>query len=104
MVKVNGDQSVSTIPVSGWMASFGRLGEPPTHRFQPGGVRKMASIWKVTTPWPNSDTGARSGAAPGSSRRVTASVPVPPFQTASNPQGLSTSQPWALAIFSGRQR
>ncbi len=104
MVKVNGDQSVSTTPVRGAMASFCRFGDPPTQRFQPGGVRKIASTWKVSTPWPNSDTGARSGSAPGSWRMVRASTPAPPSQTASKPQGFSTSHPWALAMFSGRQR
>ena len=44
MVKVNGDQSVSMMPVSGAIPSFCRFGEPPTHRFQPGGVRKIASM------------------------------------------------------------
>ena len=60
------DQSVSTMPVKGAIPSFARFGDPPTHRFHPGGVRRIASIWKVMMPWPNSDTGARAGSAPGS--------------------------------------
>ena len=43
MVKLKGDQSVSMTPFSGAMASLGRLGDPPTHRFQPGGVRMIPS-------------------------------------------------------------
>ena len=43
IVKVKGDQSVSITPVSGAMPSLNRFGAPPTHRFQPGGVRRIAS-------------------------------------------------------------
>ena len=39
MVKVYGDQSVSTTPPSGAIPSLAPFGDPPTHRFQPGGVR-----------------------------------------------------------------
>jgi hypothetical protein len=56
IVKVKGAQSVSTRPVSGAIASLGLLGEPPIYRFQPGGVRKIASMWKVITPLPKGDT------------------------------------------------
>ena len=37
MVKVKGDQSVSITALRGAMASFCRLGDPPTQRFHPGG-------------------------------------------------------------------
>jgi len=57
MVKVKGDQSVSITPPRGAMPSRGELGEPPTHRFQPGGVRNRPATWKVSTPWPKIDTG-----------------------------------------------
>jgi hypothetical protein len=44
MVKVKGDQSVSITPDSACMPSFIRFGEPPTQRFQPGGVWKRPSM------------------------------------------------------------
>ena len=105
MVKVNGDQSVSTIPVRGDSPSLKRLGEPPIHRLQPGGARNRPSTWKVSTPWPNSDRARRVlGPAPGSGVTVTASTPMVPFHVAVKPCGLRISQPWALAMLSGRQR
>ena len=33
------------------------FGGPPTIRFQPGGVRNTPSMWKVSVPWPNRETG-----------------------------------------------
>ncbi len=104
MVKVKGAQSVSMIPPRGAMPSFIRLGEPPSHRFQPSGVLNSPSTWKVSTPSPNSDTGRRAGSTSVSSRIVTASWLLEPSQIASKPQGLRISHPWAFAMFSGRQR
>ncbi len=104
MVKVKGDQSVSITPVSGAIASLARLGEPPTHRSQPCGVRNRPWMWKVRTPWPNRETGRWWGSASCSMRMLTASTPRVPSHSASNVHGLSTSQPWALAMSSGRQR
>ncbi len=104
MVKVKGDQSVSIRPLRGAIPSFMALGEPPTHRLKPCDVRNNPSTWKVSTPWPNSATGILSGGAPASGRTTTSFTPGPPFHSASNPQGLRTSQPWALAMLSGRQR
>src|SRR6185369_3280190 len=85
MVKVKGDQSVSITPVNGAIASLARFGEPPIHKFQPGGVRMMAWTWKVSTAWPNSETGTHWRSAPWSGWIVTALVSVPPSQIAVNP-------------------
>ena len=42
IVKVYGDQSVSIIPLSGMIASFGTLGGPLTERFEPGTCSEQA--------------------------------------------------------------
>ena len=92
------------MPVSGWIASLKRLGEPPTHRFHFGGVRNRPWMWKVSTPWPNRDTGRSDS---GTSIRPTISMSagdIDPFHCAAKAHGERISQPWALAMFSGRQR
>ena len=44
IVKVKGDQSVSTMPVRGAMPSLSRLGDPPTRRFQPSGAKNAFNV------------------------------------------------------------
>ena len=52
IVKVKGDQSVSTIPVNGWIASLGALNGPLTRRSYPGSVRNSPLTERVSTPEP----------------------------------------------------
>lgn len=102
--KLRGDEPVSTTLVKGAIESFARFCDPPTRKFQPGGVRKVASTWKVITPGPNSDTGVWLELPPRSGMLVIADDSGPPSHVASKPWGLRISQPRALAIVGGRQR
>ena len=52
IVKVACDQSVSTMPSSGAIPSFGLFVGPRTIRFQPSGVSKRNGMRKVRTPEP----------------------------------------------------
>ena len=86
------------------MPSLTVLGGPPTHRFHPWDVRMIPSMWKVRVPYPKIEVGPFLGSAPASSTISIDRGSSPPCQRAENPQGLSISQPWLLAMDRGRQR
>ncbi len=84
------------------MASFGRFSGPVTNRSTPGSVSKTQGTWKVSTPlpkWPSA-----GAVPPGSGRTSTASLAGRPSHDARNDAGQRISQPWPLAMSSGRQR
>ena len=84
------------------MPSRGRLIGPVTISSTEASVRNRQGTWKVSTPWPKWLTAGAT--VPGSGVTCTASSPSPPLHCALKPVWHSSSQPWPLAMSSGRQR